>query len=256
MLAALLVGSLAAAVAEDSGAPKYTAESIANSASNTAAHYAPNTFVSIYGENLAFVTRAISPDDIRGGELPTALGGAGVRVLINLVPANLYYVSPKQINILLPASFDPGRVTLQVVREGLAGPAVSLMLEPSAPAFFTSDGRNIVATHADSSLITEVSPARRGEVVVMYATGLGPTAPPAPPNRLPQSASPLTKDFRLMMNGSIVESRRVLYAGLTPGFAGLFQINLQIPDDAPANPDIRAGYADQMSPTARYLWLQ
>jgi uncharacterized protein (TIGR03437 family) len=257
LLSVLLIWPLAAA-AEDTGAPKYTAGSIANSASNTAAQYAPNTFLSIYGENLAYGTRAITPDDVRGGELPTALGGAGVRVLINLVPANLYYVSPKQINILVPASFDSGRVTLQVVREGLAGPPVSLTLDPSAPAFFTSDGRNIIATHAGGSLITETSPARRGEIVVMYATGLGRTAPPAPPNRLPQGVSPLVgaKDFRVILNGSLVDPRRVLYAGLTPGFAGLFQINLQIPDEAPADPEIRVSTADQISLGGRFLWVR
>jgi uncharacterized protein (TIGR03437 family) len=116
----------------------------------------------------------------------------------------------------------------------------------------------VVATHADGTLITETSPARRGEIIVLYAGGLGPTIPSALPNRLAQSAAPIAnpQEFRVLLNGAPVDVRRVAYAGLTPGFAGLFQINLQIPDDAPLNAEIRIGYPDQMSPAGRILPIQ
>lgn len=258
LTAALLIGPLAAGLAGDSGAPSYTAESIANTAASLAAYYAPNTFLSIYGEELAFVTRAISPDDIRAGELPTVLPGTGVRVFLNLVPADVFFVSPRQVNVLVPASFGPGRVTLQLVRDGVAGPAIALNLAAAAPSFFSPDGRSIVATHADGTLVTEEAPARKGETVVVYATGLGPTNPATPPNRIAPAPAPLAnmKDFRVLLNGIAVDPGRVPYVGLTPGFAGLYQINLELPDDAPAGPEIRAGYADAMSPPGRLLILR
>src|SRR5579863_205654 len=77
------------------GAPIYTAASIANSAANVAGFYTPNSFISIYGQNLSYVTKAIGVSDILGGvTLPMSLTGTNVGVLINLVPGDVYYVSP------------------------------------------------------------------------------------------------------------------------------------------------------------------
>src|SRR5579872_2106971 len=80
------------------GAPFYTAASIANAASNTTGLYAPNTFISLYGSNLAYGTTQIGLGDIRGGMLPTQLGTAGIHVLINQILADLFYLSPGQVN--------------------------------------------------------------------------------------------------------------------------------------------------------------
>src|SRR6202012_259181 len=104
---ALVLGPL---VADSSGssAPVYTADSIANTASNVANFYAPNTFITIYGENLAFVTKAMTAEDISGGILPTVLIGTGVRVLVNQIAANIWYVSPTQVNILVPTILIAG----------------------------------------------------------------------------------------------------------------------------------------------------
>src|SRR5690348_7781204 len=119
-LAALALGPLLADTSGTVGAPYYTADSIANSAANVAAFYTPNSFLSIYGQNLAYVTKPISPDDIRAGQLPTALTGTGVRVLINLIPADMYYVSPNQVNVLIPASLTAGPAVVQLVNDGVA----------------------------------------------------------------------------------------------------------------------------------------
>ena len=83
-MAALVIGPLVAGSSGNS-APFYTADSIANSAASIANFYAPNTFITIYGQNLAFVTQAISPEDINGDTLPTVLIGTGVRVLVNQI---------------------------------------------------------------------------------------------------------------------------------------------------------------------------
>src|SRR6185369_12802969 len=69
-------------------APSYSSSSIVNAASNQAGPIAPNTIVSLYGTDLAYVTRGILPDDMHGQVLPTTIGGTGVRILVGKVNAN------------------------------------------------------------------------------------------------------------------------------------------------------------------------
>jgi len=258
LLAALVAGPLMAETVGTLGGPQYSAESIANTAAGVAGFYAPNTFVSIYGQNLSDSTHPIGPNDIAAGLLPTIFTGSGARVLVNNVFADLYYVSPTQVNLLLPASLTATSTTLQLARDGFAGPEIVLHLTTAAPALFQIDGQTVIATHGNGPLVTAASPATRGETLVLYASGLGPTLPPAPQNRLATEAAQLANigDFRVWLNGTPVDPKRVLYAGLTPGFAGLYQINVQLPDDAPANPEIRVGYTDLRSPAGRILPVQ
>ena len=239
----------------DPGFPIYSAASIANAASNVPGSFAPNTLVTIYGTNLAFSTAAISEADIRSGNLPTSLGSTPVRVLLGGQFANLYYVSPHQVNALIPTHLVPGPVTLQVVLSSRAGPAIPITLEESAPGLFEAADHFVIATHGNGPVVTAEAPAAPGEVVVLYATGLGPTSPMTQPNRIPSAPAKLTNmpTFQVWLNGVTVAKERILYAGVTPGFAGLFQVNLQLPTDAPADPEIRVGTSGQMSPPGRYL---
>jgi uncharacterized protein (TIGR03437 family) len=210
--------------------------------------YAPNSFITIYGQRLSYTTRAMSPDDLRAGMLPTVLIGTGVQVLINHIPANIYYVSPTQVNVLAPVSLVAGPATIQLVNDGVAGPAVSIVLDPVAPAIFQLQGSTVLAAHLDGSVVSAAAPARRSEVVVIYATGLGQTVPPAIPNRLPTAAASIARaDFEVWLNGAPVPAARILYAGISPPYAGLFQINLRIPEDAPDDPEIRCGFPGKMS---------
>jgi len=247
-----------ALLAADPSAPLYSSNSVVNPVAAVAGMYAPNSFITIYGERLSYVTRAMSPDDLRAGMLPTVLIGTGVQVLINHVPANIYYVSPTQVNVLAPVSLATGPATIQLVNNGLAGPAVSIMLDTIAPAMFQLNGPAVLAAHLDGTVITADDPARRGEVVVIYATGLGPTVPPAIPNRLPVSAASIARlaDFTVWLNGVPVPADRILYAGISPPYAGLFQINLRIPEDAPPDPEIRCGFPGSMSPPGNVLSIR
>jgi uncharacterized protein (TIGR03437 family) len=111
-------------------------------------------------------------------------------------------------------------------------------------------------------LVTADSPAAPGEIVVLYATGLGETAPSAICGWLPELTAPLADliDFEVLLNGTAVDPQLILYAGQTPGFAGLFQINLQLPADSPPNPEIRIGFVNNLggnlSPAQRFLPLE
>ena len=191
----------------DTGAPQYTAALVVNPIAGVAGMYAPNSFITIYGTGLSYTTRAMSPDDLSAGMLPTVLIGTGVQVLINHIPANIYYVSPTQVNVLAPVSLTTGPATIQLVNDGLAGPAIKIMLDPIAPAMFQLNGPVVLAAHLDGTVISPDAPARRGEVVVIYATGLGPTVPPAIPNRLPgpgPASIARLADFTVWLNGEPV----------------------------------------------------
>jgi len=252
MLAALVL-------ADTSGSgPYYTAQSIANSAAGVAGLYAPNTFVTIYGQNLAYATASLTAAEVQGGVLPTVLGGTGVRVLINNIPANIYYVSPTQVNLLIPTSLIAGPAMLQLVVDSLVGPAIPIMLQTAAPSFFQLDATTILGIHTDGSTITAASPAKAGEIVVLFASGLGPTNPAAIPDQIPQAAASITpmSNFSMLINGVAVNPQQIQYAGVVPTFAGLFQINVQLPGDVTANPQIQIGYAGTFSPAGRVLPLQ
>ena len=87
-------------------APIYDAASIVNAADNQSGALAPNTLGTIYGANLAYSTAAITLNDIQGGVLPIVLGTSETRVFVNNYPADLYYVSPTQINFLVPPNLN------------------------------------------------------------------------------------------------------------------------------------------------------
>ncbi|MEO8127925.1 MAG: IPT/TIG domain-containing protein, partial [Bryobacteraceae bacterium] len=233
-------------------APAYSASSIVNAASNQAGPIAPNTIVSLYGSDLAFVTRAIVPDDLHGQVLPTTLSGTGVRVLIGKQNANLYFISPTQINFLVPASLIAGPADVQVGIDGRFGPAVRINLSPVAPALFQADAQFAVGTRPDGSTITKDQPAHPGDIIVLYATGLGIADRNLPDGKLPPMAFPIERvaEFRVRIAGVLMDRSSVFYVGVTPGFAGLYQVNLKLPEDVAANPEIRIGFDDQMSPAS------
>ncbi len=230
-------------------APSYSAASIVNAADNLAGPLAPNTIATIYGTGLAYGTKWLTPDDIRGGVLPTVLPGTGVRILVGGVLANLYYVSPLQINFLVPPNLLPGASDLQVVIDGLSGPLIPIQLAATAPALFQLDAQNAVTTRDDGSAITPDKPVKPGDDVILYVTGLGQTVPPVQYCELPTRAAPLKQlaDLKVVLDGIVVDASNITYAGIAPGFAGLYQVNLKLPAATGSNAEIRIGFGDQLS---------
>lgn len=238
-------------------APYYTADSIVNAADFQAGPLAPNTLGTLFGTGLAYVTRALAPEDVVGGVLPNVLPGTGVRVLIGGLAANIFYVSPTQINFLVPSLLRPGRSDFQVVRNGLAGPAVPFEVGSASPAIFQADAQTVVATRPDGSLITADQPAKAGEIVTVYATGLGDTVPPVIYSNISMKAAQIKRlaEFKVLLDGMELDSSLILYAGIAPGFAGLYQVNLQIPHTVNENPDLQIGLGEALSPTGIKLPL-
>jgi uncharacterized protein (TIGR03437 family) len=222
-----------------STAPSYTAASIGNAATSSAAVLAPNTLTTIYGANLSWSERALVPSDIRNGKLPYEL--AGVQVFLGSLRAHVIYASPRQVNFLVPGTLSPGEFDLWLTRDGVAGPKVRIRLAESSPGLFGTDDKTVIATHSDGSMITRDSAAAPGEIIVLYATGMGRTAPDSQDGEVPTIPARIRKlaDIAILLNEEVLDASRILYAGVTPGCAGLYQINFRLPDPLPPNPDIR-----------------
>ncbi len=232
---------------EQATAPSYSAASIVNSASNTAGALAPNGLATIYGANLSWETRAVAGSDIVAGTLPTEL--AGVRVFMDGMPVHLYYVSPTQINFLIPSNLVEGDYQIWVFRDGITGKKATVKLVDAAPGLFVMATEDVIATHADGSLITPDQPAAPAEIIVVYAAGLGYTDPEMVPGRVAMMAARIRRrtDLRIRLSGQLIDDSQVFYAGVTPGSAGLYQINFQLPDNAPDESEIQISVGDQTS---------
>ena len=182
---------------------------------------------------------------------------------MNGEPAYVAFISPAQINFLIPADLPRGPVQIQVRNNGLSSTAAMVTLQPAAPAFFVFGGtKYAAATHSDGvsltgppGLITGVAttPLKPGETVVLYVNGLGATTPPIPNGQLISSPLPLTVSPTVTIGGSPAQ---VAFAGLTA--AGLYQINAIVPvvptgDAAMVDAAVIAQVQGISSPTNTFL---
>ena len=256
MLAGMALAAPIWATGAQVQAPSYTTAGIVSAASYSGDALAPNAIVSIFGTNLSFVTASIGGRDLVNGGIPTTLGG--VTVYISGVAAGLFYVSPTQINFLIPSIFLPGQASVLVARDGVSGPSVPFTLHDAGPGLFQDANGNAIATHLDGSQITDAAPAHAGEWVVLYADGLGRTVPQALNYTPATEIAPLLEmaSFYVLIDGTAATQSEVYYAGLTPGYAGLYQVNLQLPDTVGPNPEIRLSAETALSIPNIHLQVQ
>lgn len=191
---------------------------------------APGEFITLFGTNLA-------PSDQTAAAFPFPTTLNGVQVLINGVAAPIYYVTPTQISAIVPYEIVPSATTLsvaqiQVKNAGVTSNGVTLFVWETAPGVFTQpqDGLGIAAAlhGAGSTLITADSPAQIGETVEVYLAGLGDVSPPVGDGAAAPS-SPLSEASNTIAVDVAGVAASVTYAGLAPGFAGLYQINFVVP---------------------------
>jgi len=191
---------------------------------------APGTIISIFGERLASGTQTAS-----GTPLPKVLGGA--RVTMGGIDLPLFYVSPGQINAQLPFELQHRSTTdLRVSVDGLSSESVAVILGSVAPGIFIvgqgSTAVGAILRARDSSLVTAANAVNRGEAITIFATGLGPVTP-QPPSGSAAGAAPLswTVQVPTVFIAGVVAP--VSYYGLAPGFVGLYQVNADVPAQAP-----------------------
>jgi uncharacterized protein (TIGR03437 family) len=197
---------------------------------------APGSYVSIFGSTLSGSTRATTTTS-----LPLSLVGVSVSFDAPGLsfPGRLHFVSEGQINVQIPWEFQGlSSVQMKVSRGDVSSALYTVPLSNYAPAAFEIDepasGRRIAAAlDQNFALVTPANAARRGQVIQIYANGLGPVDNP-PPSGEPSPAEPLART-RVLPTVTIGGSpASVSFSGLAPFFVGLYQINATVPSDAPA----------------------
>ena len=192
---------------------------------------APNMWVEIKGMNLARVgdARIWQGSDFLGNMMPRQMDG--VSVTVNGKGAYLYYVSPTQVNILTPPDAMNGNVAVQLVYNGVSSPAIMVRAQAVAPSFFVfGGGPYVAAEHATGKYLGPASlypglstPAKPGEIVVLYGNGFGAVDTPIQAGSLLQSGSlPVVPAIQI---GGV--DAKVLYAGLIG--PGEYQFNVMVP---------------------------
>ena len=228
-------------------APVYSAAGIVNASDYSPGPFAPNSVVSLFGTNLSFAPAPLIAS-LSGNTLQTQVGG--VSVLIDGSPAPLLFVSAGQINFMVPSTEIPGNSVVQVVRQSVAGPAVTISLVNAAPALFVPSNSSYVLAqdwNNNSAAITPDAPAHSGDTVVLYATGLGYTQPNPLPGEVAATAANTVAAPQVLLNGAAIDSTLIKYSGLTPSSTGLYQINFVLPGGFTADAEIRLSAAGQTS---------
>jgi uncharacterized protein (TIGR03437 family) len=253
VLFAALGGCCGECCAQTLLAPSYSAQSIVHAATQTVQALAPNTIATIYGANLSFDT-VVAANTVIGSTLPESLDG--VTVVVQGLIAPLFFVSPTQINFLVPYDLTAGTVTLFVAHQALAGPVVQIQLNSTAPGFFQYNNL-VIATHLNGSLLSTAAPGNGGEIIVIYIAGLGRVSPDTTSGKLANFAASIVpaalSQTQVLLAGVPCPQSSVLYVGLAPGFAGLYQINLVVPAMTPANPEVRVQVGSQISPAGTII---
>lgn len=219
-LLVLLVGTV---LAQAQTAPK--AAGILNGASFTS-NFSPGTLAALFGSNLA-------TDTAQASSLPLPTDLLGTKVLVqdpslpNPIPAPLYFVSPGQINFQIPFEVQRTNISVSVSTPQGHSNALSVNLTPMAPAIFsqTSDGKGTALAFDPNFNLLTATPSL-GSTVVFYATGLGATTPPATSGVGGSTTPPfnqVTAPFDVYIGGN---EATVSWAGLAPGFSGVYQVNV------------------------------
>ncbi len=216
-----------------------------NAANGNDVRLAPGMIASVFPQapNVPFGDQTAAAPSV---PLPTTMGD--IQVLVNDVPTPLFYVSPGQINFLVPMNIaTSGTAEFQVVRPSLGQilASGSATLDRVAPALFATNGAGgqLAAINAEDPPPNNVnSPTNmisRGKVITLYGTGAGfvTGAPPdgsAATGAVNTDAQPPA--VRVLIGAEFVPDANILYSGLAPGFPGLWQLNVKIPDTVVPNP--------------------
>jgi len=237
------------------GAPVITAGRVVdNAVFQEGEPLAAGGIVAAFGEELSYA----APQGNTSLPLPAELGG--IRVFVNDQPAPIFFSSYNQVNFQVPFNVTPGDGRVRIDRGSTRGNTVTARFVAANPKLLRltlrASGLNIpeardyfgIAVNSDGSLslprdlgIPNSRPSRRGEAIVLYGLGFGATTAAglregqaSPGDPLPRVASDTNNVYfgALALNsGALTEA---LYIGLTPGFVGLYQVNVVVPEESPS----------------------
>lgn len=205
---------------------------IANAASYADTPLAPGTFVSIFGAQLASGT---------GFGTPFSSSIYGTTVMLGGRVLPLSYVSPSQINAQLPYDLPPNtQQTMTIQRSETLSASVDFLIAKAQPAIFTTNAQGFgqgdvyVFRGSTSPLADASNPAKAGDIVTIYCTGLGSLQADVSAGANVSGPTPTVDTPTVTIGGVPVDPAGILYSGLSPGNPGLYQINARVPNGVAA----------------------
>jgi uncharacterized protein (TIGR03437 family) len=220
------------------------------------------SWVAITGTNLCSTTRIWNANDFSNNGQTEPQKLEDVTVTMGGLPAYVYYVSGTQINVQAP-TLPPGPVNVTVSNVNGTSQSVTATVAAVSPAFFLWNGKYAVATRPDFTYVgppglfssVTTTPAKPGDTIILWGTGFGATTPAIPPGTLTPSTSATLNDPVTVTVGG--KSAQYVSGALTPGDAGLYQIAIKIPSDAP-NGDlpVLASIDNVQTPTGVFITVQ
>jgi uncharacterized protein (TIGR03437 family) len=225
-------------------APVVTAVFAANS-DKSATTIAPGGLVSIWGRNLAKVTGDLG--GWQGGRVPDSLNA--VAVTIGGVRARPLYVSPDNVTVQAAFETPTGAQAVSVHNGNAPSAGVNVTVAATAPALFFGPDGAVALNDADLSGVSAANPARGGDVVLVYATGLGQSTPASESGALgPDTPVPAAVNLSATIGG---QNAPVVRAVTVPGYLGLWEVALRVPSGLRAGPSpvvLNAGPGSSSAP--------
>ena len=211
--------------------------SLVSGASLLPSPLAPGEIISIFGRGLG-PTDSASFVLTAAGLVDNSL--AGTRVIIDGTPAPVLSTQAGQVSAVVPFSTaGKSTVSVQLEYQGVRSAPASFVVAAAAPAIFTVDGSGHgqgAILDQDTSVNSDLNPADRGSIVVLYASGAGQMAPDSEDGAITATdpAQPVAP-VSVLVDGQDTE---VIYAGAAPGLvAGILQVDFRVP------PQVRTGAA-------------
>jgi uncharacterized protein (TIGR03437 family) len=188
------------------------------------------SWATITGLNLALTTRTSGTDDFSAGSLSTKLDSTAVT--INGRPAFVYFVSPAQLNVIVPDDATIGGISVQVTTQAGISNVFTAAKATFAPALFMYTPVYPAAVHADGSYLgppgiildATTRPAKPKEIILLFATGLGDTIPLVAAGTISTNAAPLAVPVTATVGGLPADVKGYLI------YPGVYQLNLTVPD--------------------------
>jgi uncharacterized protein (TIGR03437 family) len=214
---------------------------------------APGSWIEIYGSNLAVDSRLWTTADFNGPNAPTKLDGTSVS--IGGQPAIVSYISPGQVNALVPMSVQPGQQGIVVTNSGGTSAAYSMTINSLEPGLCQTTVNGVAYVTAvingTTTFISPSQPAQAGEILNFFGVGFGPVSPAPEPGQTVTQMNQLTNSLQIQIGGVTAQ---LDYFGLAPEALGLYQFNVVVPN-VPAGNQVPVTFTLNGVPGTQTLYI-